>query len=164
MSFDPESTDTKKFQDPLENYDPPVIVDPIERALREQLVTAIQTQPYASISPETTVGAALKRLASEHISCLLIEQDRRLVGVFSDRDFLSRVALEYEKLVDEPVQRVMTSNPVFVYETDSAAAALCVMAVSGFRHVPVVDLEQKPVGIISPQRVTQFLREFSKRD
>ena len=71
-----------------------------------------------------------------------------------------RVALEHEAMRDRPVSEVMTANPVCVHESDSAAAALSVMAVSGYRHVPVVDLDDKIVGIVSPQRVTAFLRKY----
>ncbi len=156
------SNPPQNFQDPLENYDPPTYDDPLEQALQEQTVAAIRTQPYASISPEATIESALQKLARGHIACLLVEQQGRLVGVFSDRDFLDKVALEYDQLKAQPVSSVMTRDPVFVFETDSAASALCVMAVSGFRHVPVIDMEHQVVGIVSPQRVTSFLREQSR--
>ena len=51
----------------------------------------------------------------------------------------------------------MSENPLYVYESDSAGSALCVMAVRGFRHAPVLDLEDKVVGIVSPERVASFL-------
>jgi CBS domain-containing protein len=88
---------------------------------------------------------------------MIADDDDRLVGVFSDRDALVRVAERYDEVKDLPVSQVMTANPVFIRNTDSAAAALCVMAVSGYRHVPVVDIDGQIVGIVSPQRVTAFL-------
>jgi CBS domain-containing protein len=51
----------------------------------------------------------------------------------------------------------MTKDPVFVYDTDSSGAALCVMAVAGHRHVPVLDREHRIIGIVTPQRITSFL-------
>jgi CBS domain-containing protein len=81
------------------------------------------------------------------------------VGVFSDRDVLDRIALEYEQVKDRPVSEFMTTDPIYAYESDSAAAALSIMAVSGVRHVPVTNIDQKVVGIVSPQRVTEFLRK-----
>ena len=150
------------FQDPLENYDPPQCDDPLEQALEEQPVSAIQAQPYAGISPDETIEAAVRKLSHENVACLLVEKDGQLVGVFSDRDILNKAALEYDHVKDQPVWQVMNADPVFVYDTDSAAAALSVMAVSGFRHVPVLNLEKKLVGIVSPQRVCRFLREHSQ--
>jgi CBS domain-containing protein len=156
-------TTTKKqaedFPDPLQNYDPKIYNDPLEKALAEETVAAIQSTPVAMVAPETPIHAALQTLARLKVSCLLVEDQGKLVGVFSDRDVLERVALEYDQVKDRPVRELMTANPVVVYESDSAAAALSIMAVSGFRHVPVTQVDGTTVGIISPQRVTEFLRK-----
>ncbi|MCA9069216.1 MAG: CBS domain-containing protein [Planctomycetaceae bacterium] len=150
-----------EFQDPLENYDPPTYSDPLEEALAQQLVTEIQATPFATVNQETPISEALGKLVGDDIACLLVSDDEgKLVGVFSDRDVLNHVALEFDEVKNQPVRTVMTADPVYVYETDSAAAALTVMAVSGFRHVPVVDLKEHILGIISPQRVTQFMNQY----
>jgi CBS domain-containing protein len=151
--------DPDKFQDPLENYEPKVYTDMLERALAEEKVIAIQYRPVATASPDTPVHEAIEELIKLHVGCLLIEEQGKLIGVFTDRDVLNKVALEYDQMKDKPVTEVMTPNPAFVYESDSSGAALSVMAVSGFRHVPVTDINQKVLGIISPQRVTTFLRK-----
>ncbi len=147
------------FNDPLENYDPKQYNDPLERALAEDSVLNIQSTPFASVPPETPVREAVQQLAELNVACLLVEEDGKLQGVFTDRDVLYHVALEFDQVRDRPVREVMTADPVFVRETDSAGAALCVMAVSGFRHVPVLSLNETILGIVSPQRVTKFLRE-----
>jgi CBS domain-containing protein len=164
MSPNPDSSNHPvgkgdEFQDPLENYDPKQYDDPLERSLAEDSVLSVQATPYASVPPDTPVWQAVKRLAELHVACLLVEEDGRLQGVFTDRDVLNNVALEYEQVKDRPVRDVMTSNPVYVHETDSVAAALSVMAVCGFRHVPVLSLDGKILGIVSPQRVANFLQE-----
>lgn len=148
-----------QFEDPLENYDTPAYEDDLERALSEETVLAIQSKPFASVAPDTPIHVAVEKLASLGVACLLIEEEGDLVGVFSDRDVLNKVALEYEAIRDRPVSEVMTVDPIYLYETDSAAAALSVMAVSGYRHVPMLDVDDKLAGIISPQRVTAFLQE-----
>lgn len=152
--------DPDKFQDPLENYEPKTYDDPLEQALADETVAAVQSTPYASVPPDTPIHEAIKRLAELHVACLLVEQDGKLVGVFSDRDVLDKVALEFDDLKEKPVSEVMTANTVYVYDTDSSAAVLAVMAVSGYRHVPVLSLDGKIVGIASPQRVTGFLQRY----
>ena len=144
------------FVDPLENYDPKKYSDPLEKAIAEETVSQIQHRPHASVAPDASVAEAVKKLATEHVACLLVEEHGKLVGLFTDREVLNKVALE-ESSMDTPVRDVMTTDPVYVYEDDPAAAALCVMAVSGYRHVPVVDNQERVVGIISPKRVTEFL-------
>ncbi len=156
---DTPTPDPEEFQDPLENYDPKTYDDPLEEALAEETVEQIRHEPMATISPDTTVQAAVEQLAGLHVACLLVEEDGQLLGVFSDRDVLDKVAFEFDKVKDEPVRSVMTDDPIYVYDTDSSAAAFSVMAVAGFRHVPVLDLQQKLVGIVSPQRVTEFVQQ-----
>lgn len=156
---DRSQEDTVDFEDPLSNYDESYS-DALEQALSEQSVTEIQAQPFASVSPDTPVAEALELLSSLRVACLLVTDNDKLVGVFTDRDVLDRVTLEYVKVKDQPVSSVMTPDPDFVYETDSAGAALAVIAVTGHRHVPVLTLDGALVGVVSPQRVTAFLRGF----
>ncbi|QDU56844.1 CBS domain-containing protein [Aeoliella mucimassa] len=156
----PFPADSGEFHDPLENYDPKEYDDPLEEALATQPASAIQSTPYVGVSPDTTIEQAVKKLSGLQVACLLVEEDEKLVGVFSDRDLLDKIALEYEAKKHLPVRDFMTSNPNFVYDTDSAAAVLTVMAVHGFRHVPVINLDHKIVGIASPYRITSFLRSY----
>jgi CBS domain-containing protein len=148
----------EEFQDPLQNYEPKDYHGSLERALAEETVAAIQSTPVATVQVDTPVHVAVETLSTLQVACLLVERQGQIAGIFSDRDVLDRVALEYDQVKDRPVEELMTTDPVVVYDSDSAAAALCVMAVCGFRHVPVINLSGKIVGIISPQRVTEFLR------
>jgi CBS domain-containing protein len=152
----PERDDVE-FQDPLENYEPKKHDDVLEQALVEQQIGSIRHEPFTVISPQAPIHEAVEKLAGLHIACLLVAENDKLVGVFSDRDVLRSVAFEYEQVKDRPVSEVMTRDPIYVYESDSAASALTVMALCGYRHVPVLDLNEKLIGIISPQRITDFL-------
>ena len=156
--------DPDDFQDPLENYDPKTYDDPLEQALAEETVGAIRHEPFVTISPDTLVHEAVEKLAGLHVACLLVAEDNKLVGIFSDRDVLDKVTLEFDTVKDQPVREVMTDKPIYVHEEDSAAAALSVMAVSGYRHVPVLATGGDLVGIISPQRVTGFLQKHFEDD
>ena len=151
------------YRDPLENYDPKIYDDPLERALATEPVSAIQAQPFVTIPPQATVGEAMTKLVDLSIACLLVEEDGKLLGVFSERDALNKVALEYEQVKDRPIREFMTTSPIYVFNTDSSAAALSVMAATGYRHVPVVDLNHRIVGVVSPQRVTSFLERYFQR-
>lgn len=162
MSSNHPPSEPDEFQDPLQNYDPKVYANVLEKALAEESVVAIQHRPVAVAAAKASIRDAISQLANLQVACLLIEDEGRLVGVFSDRDVLDKVALEIDQLKDRTVSEVMTQDPVFVYESDSAAAAISVMAVNGFRHVPVTDAKKKVLGIISPQRVTAFLRRQLK--
>lgn len=147
------------FEDPLSNYDPREYRDPLERALAERTVAAITHQPSVCIGPEQPVREAIDALAGLEVACLMIVEENRLLGIFSEWDVLQKVASRHGDLADRPVRDVMTENPVFVYETDSVASTLAVIARCGYRHVPVLDLQERVVGIVSPQRISCFLQE-----
>ncbi len=71
--------------------------------------------------------------------------------------FWTRWLVEYDDVIDRPVREVMSTRPVSVLDHDSAAKVLAIMAVSGYRHVPVTTPEGKTIGIVSPQRMAHFL-------
>ncbi len=156
---EPNGQTENGFQDPLEDYDYKVIDDPVERALAEQSVCAIQHEPITLIRPDTSVKDALQTLSGLEVACLLVGEGDRLEGIFSERDVLELCVDQFEDLMDRPVSEVMTKDPVYIYDTDCAAKALCVMAVSGYRHVPILDAEENIIGIVSPLRVTSFLQK-----
>jgi len=151
------ASDNKEFQDPLEDYDPPVFEDPVEQALHDESVESLKTKPLTTVAADLSVREAMQLMVGNQIACILVEEGGKLVGVFSDRDVLDRVALEYDQVIDGPVRDVMSTDPVFVEEVDNAAKVLTVMAVSGYRHVPVVNAQGAPTGIVSPVRISQFL-------
>lgn len=149
----------EEFEDPLSNYEPATYADMLEEALAEETVAAIQSKPYAEISPEKSVYGALQALAGLKVASLLVVEKGRLVGVFTERDVLERVATRYHEVKSLPVREVMTTNPIVVYETDPAGTALSAIAVAGYRHVPVLDIKDRVVGVISPRRVFAFLQD-----
>ena len=82
----------------------------------------------------------------------------RAVGIFSARDVLNKVAHD-PATRSKPITEFMTPDPRTVYTTDCPAKALNLMAVGGFRHIPVLDINDKVVGMLGPRRTTEFLQE-----
>ncbi len=152
-----------EFVDPLSNYDPKTYSDEMERSLLEDTVADLKITPYRCLPPQATIETALKTMVDEDIACLMIAQGDKLLGVLSERDVLDKVAERYAQIKSHPVSEVMTPDPWFVHETDSPAAALNQMAVGGFRHIPVLDVNEKIVGILGPRRVTAYLMEHFER-
>jgi signal-transduction protein with cAMP-binding, CBS, and nucleotidyltransferase domain len=148
-----------EFQDPLSNYDPRIYADELEEALAERTVGEMQIRPHAEVPPDTTVHQALQALAGLRIASLLIVENGRLLGLFTERDALERVATRLAEVKDRPVREVMTTNPIVLYESDPAGAALSAIAGAGYRHVPVLDIHERVVGVISPRRVFAFLQQ-----
>lgn len=147
-----------EFQDPLENYDPIQFRDAFEKVLCRSSIAEVQSTPVAKLDAASPVKEALRTLSELDVACLLIVQDDQLVGIFTERDVLNKIAPDYEGTKDKTIAEVMTPNPAVVYETDRAIDALSAVAVSGHRHVPVLDVNDHIVGVVSPQRINAFLR------
>jgi len=152
-----------EFEDPLSNYDEPTYADELERAMAEDTMAAMVTTPVTTVSADTSVQEVLRMMIELDIACMLVTEQEHLLGIFSERDVLTKVAGDYAKVKDKPIRDVMTTGPVVVYETASPAKALNLMAVGGFRHVPILDVDDKVVGIVGPRRVTHYLQQLIEK-
>lgn len=156
-----DKSDDGEFQDPLKDYGGPDYADELERTLVEADIELMKTQPVTTLSPETTIEQAMRTMADQDIGCtVIVNAEGRLEGVFSERDVLTRVADRFEQVRKLPVSKVMTRSPMAAYTTDSPGKAMNLMAVGGFRHVPVLDVDDKVVGILGPRRVSQFVSTY----
>lgn len=150
-----------EFHDPLSDYRSPSPADPLERSLLGDSVAAIRSTPLISVPPNTTVAKAIALMA-EHdaASLVVVDMGGRPMGVFTERDVLNRVAEDFTNLAPQPVSRVMTAAPVCVGPTSTPAQVLNIMSGGPFRHVPVIDVDGKLVGIIGARRIIAYLRHF----
>lgn len=154
-----KDTQSGEFNDPLKDYSAPSYEDDMERALCEDRVDAIQIKPFVTLDANTTVEQTLRMMHEKDIAWVMITENDRLAGILSERDVLYKIADQFDQLRDKPIREVMTPDPVFVYETDSPAKALNMMEIGGFRHLPILDLDEKIVGVLGPRRVTAYLRK-----
>lgn len=90
---------------------------------------------------DTPVREAVRLLADRRIGALPIVEDGRIVGIFSERDVVYRLAEEGALFLDRAVGEVMTSPPITVERRTSTLDALDLMTRRRIRHLPVVDNE-----------------------
>lgn len=147
------------FDDPLSDFEPTEYSSELHRAVAEDTVAAIQSSPFIQVTSESSIHDALQALEESNVSSLLVVEGEKLVGIFTERDFLEKVADRLSQLSHEPVRDVMTSNPSVVYESDPVGTAVAAIAVEGHRHVPVLKLDGSVMGIVSPKRILRFLEE-----
>lgn len=101
-----------------------------------------------SLSPQDTVFDALQTLANHNVGALMVLDDDKLVGVFSERDYTRKIALAGKSSKDTRVQDIMTANVVSVAPTVRTRDCLALMSQKKIRHLPVVDGD-KVLGMIS---------------
>jgi CBS domain-containing protein len=133
----------------LTQLDQPQAVNRIERSLMEDTVSSLRPRPPFAVPPATPIGQTINSMLAHNIGALLIVDDsNHLLGIFSERDLLIKIAGVRENYADMPVEQFMTRNPETVTANDTLAFALHKMDVGGYRHLPVLH-EGKPVGVIS---------------
>jgi CBS domain-containing protein len=111
------------------------------------------------LEPGATVAAALEHLRSAGGQCVLVTEGETLVGIFTERDFVFRVAAEDRDPSTTALADVMTGEPETLRPEDCISYAINRMAVRGFRNVPIVDDGGRLVGLLSVRDVMSHLRE-----
>lgn len=133
----------------LTQLDQPVAQDRVERSLMEDPVTVLRPQPPVMLPPSATVAEAMRTMLERNIGAVLIVgDDGKVAGIFSERDLLTKVAGLIDDYAGRPVSELMTPAPLTVRPTDTLAFLLHQMDGGGYRHLPVID-GARPVGMIS---------------
>ncbi len=132
----------------------------VERALiRDRIATLAPATPI-TVSPEAPVREVLTLLVERKIGCVLVMDGKELQGVFTERDAIAKLAGEVEQLGQRPVSDFMTPAPQTLQADAKIAFAVRQMDQGGYRHIPLVDEDGHPVGIIS---VRDLLRYFTDK-
>jgi len=101
------------------------------------------------ISPEKTVYEALEIMAEKDIGALLVlDENKKVVGIFSERDYARKCILAGRHSEDTKVSELMTTKVYFVTPEEKVEDVMVLMTEKKIRHLPVMEGE-KLVGIVS---------------
>ncbi len=128
----------------------------------------IQDQEVVTVSAATSVLEAAQLMKKHAVGAVLVVEDDRLVGIFTERDALFRVVADGRNVQQTQLSEVMTRSPQTLQPEKSFADALHIMHAGGFRHVPVVE-NGRPVGMISARdalgpELEDFVYEMLRQD
>ena len=112
--------------------------------------------PPILVDADTPVEAVIARMHDAEVDCVLVMTGERLVGIFTDRDAVVKVA--GKPATGTAVQDFMTPDPVVLRHDDPIAIAIHKMAVGGFRHIPIVE-DGRPTGVVTARDVFHHLAE-----
>lgn len=124
--------------------------------LMSEQVSHLDLSKFCQVSSGTAVRAALTEMRQSKTNVCLVTESSKLVGIFTERDVLTKVATAPENL-DVSVDDIMTANPITVTPDSSAADALWLMDDRKFRNLPVVNASGKILGNMTHQAVISFL-------
>jgi CBS domain-containing protein len=103
------------------------------------LIADRRSSDVISCSVDGEVRDAVRLLASRRVGALPVMEGGRVVGIFSERDVIYRLAEEGDACLVRPVGDVMTSPPITVDRATKIVQALALMTKRRIRHLPVVD-------------------------
>jgi signal-transduction protein with cAMP-binding, CBS, and nucleotidyltransferase domain len=129
----------------------------LTRNLKSETVSRLHpSQPWL-VQRGQPVADAVKLMRDKRVGCVLVCEQRRIIGIFTERDLLRRVIAAGRRL-QTPIEECMTPDPVSVHPKDSISCAIKRMQKGGYRHLPVV-IDDRPVGILSVKRIVHYLVE-----
>ena len=100
------------------------------------------------VNPATSVFDALKIMADKEIGALLVMDGKRLLGVFSERDYARKVILKGKSSKEMTVREIMSVPPIFISPEETNEQGLAIMSAKHIRHLPVMDGNQVK-GVVS---------------
>jgi CBS domain-containing protein len=128
----------------------------------------MEREKYLVAPPDTRVSEAARLMAGRNAGAVLVVDNERLVGIFTERDVVFRVIAKDLDPAATRLQTVMTPSPLTLDPARTYGHALLLMQENGFRHVPVVE-NGRPIGIISSRNamdpdLEEFISEQRRRE
>ena len=133
----------------------------------QRIRNVMERKKFLTAPPVTSVSKAAKLMAAKNVGAIMVVENDRLVGIFTERDAVFRVIAEGRDTHTTLLNEVMTAAPKTVEPDKSFGFALLMMHENGFRHVPVIE-NGKPIGIVSSRNaldpdMEEFVAEAQRR-
>lgn len=110
----------------------------------------IDSGSIVTITPDTTLGDAVRLLAEKRIGAVVVSGDgRRPEGILSERDIVRQLGKHGPEVLSQPVSGIMTRSVQTCTGGEDALTILERMTEGRFRHMPVVDEQGEMLGVIS---------------
>ncbi len=130
-------------------------------------MTAIESMMnpnVVTVAAEQTVQEAAELMRARNLGALVVTKEGAICGIFSERDLLNRVVAERKDPASTKVESVSTPTPVTVTEDETVENCYRLIRDKGFRHLPVRNAANQPVGIVSSRDFLRCLMVQVERD
>jgi CBS domain-containing protein len=124
---------------------------------RDQRVRVLQTDDYVAVSPYTPLSQAIEAMKNDEGGCVIISDDGRVAGIFTERDLLARV-LGQEVNLESPISEWMQPAVETLSPEATVGEAVRLMNERSFRNIPLVK-KGELVGSISVFDIITYLAE-----
>lgn len=130
----------------------------IENILHQTKIRHLNWAPVVCVESGCSLQEVLVTMQSSRVGCVLVTENQKLAGIFTERDVITKVA---GGSVDRSraVREFMTPQPKTLHPEDSFASAIQVMDKGCYRDIPLVDQEGRLLGRLSVKSIIDFLAE-----
>ncbi len=133
-------------------------------------IKIIQNRHFLTTTPEKSVCAVAAHMRDNNEGVVLVvaAEDGKLLGICTERDLAFKVLAAGLDATSTPVGSVMTANPQTIHPEKPFGHALHLMYEGGFRHLPVVLPDGRPIGVLSSRDalglvVVRFREQLAQR-
>ena len=128
---------------------------PVGDGMLREKIEALEPKLPIAVTPDTSVESALRVMLENKIGSILITEDDKLIGIFSEHDAVNRIEVEFEELRSHAISEFMTALPGTLEKENKIIFAVHKMAFGGYRHIPIVEGD-RPVGVISIRDILRY--------
>ena len=132
----------------------------LESTLLKTRVSDLDPKPPIVVTPETTIAQVMQTFVKEKIGCVFVVENGQIIGVFTERDALMRIGADFPRVGDAPVSEYMTRNPQSLEPDTKVAFGICMMDLGGYRHIPIINPNGEPIGVISVRDILRFFGDM----
>lgn len=121
----------------------------------------LKNQVMVAAEIHQSVLEVARMMVEHNIGAVPVLRDEQLVGIFSERDLMSRVVVQGKDPAHISVREVMTEDPLTLQPTDDLQTCMTLMRRHGFRHLPICE-ERVLKGVVSLRDI--LLHDLNEKD
>ena len=124
-------------------------------------ISCLSLRKVLTVKEGSHVSQAIKIMQDYKVgSILIVDTQNKVKGIMTERDVLFKVVSKHSDLSKIKVDEIMTKDPHCLMIGDTIAHVMQNMYVGGYRHVPIIDKEKRPISIISIRDIQEFILKF----
>lgn len=136
----------------------------INQAAFTRTIGEICEKPANTMDETGTIGEAIRLMQAKRVGNVVVTREGKLHGIVTERDLMMKVAGKIEDPELRPVTAIMTSAPEWLMKGDTIAFLLNKMYVGGYRHMPILDEDRRPLHTVSLRYILQYIISYLPED
>jgi predicted transcriptional regulator len=132
----------------------------VDEGIFDHPIRDLHYHPSLCIQRTGSLAEAVDLMQRHSVGAVMVQDGETLIGILSERDILLKVMGSDVDLGHATVEQYMTPNPEVTTPDDTIGRAVYLMQGGGFRHLPLVDEQHRPVGIVSVKDILEYFVGF----